>query len=300
MSDVDVVGGTRSAVASRRQATDTGRVLQLLLASIWVVDGLLQLQPFMFSRAFGNQMLAGTAAGNPSPIAHSITWADLVVGHHSVMADIAFALVQLVIGFAIAWRPLVKVALAGSIVWSCLVWWFGEGLGGLLSGSANPVTGAPGAVLLASIPPSGITGFLLRRFRRHFWLTAGNMAITKSLRSVGGTPELTRETFFSEWTPDVDVVRYAAQLDEEYVGKLVLDMLWLDLPRPNRVAAPLLVLGAEDDVCFTQKEVRATAAAYRTEAEIFPAMGHDMMLEPGWRAVAERIHAWLKERVADK
>jgi len=25
-----------------------------------------------------------------------------------------------------------------------------------------------------------------------------------------------------------------------------------------------------------------------------------MMLEPGWRAVAERIHAWLKVRVADK
>jgi hypothetical protein len=22
-------------------------------------------------------------------------------------------------------------------------------------------------------------------------------------------------------------------------------------------------------------------------------MGHDMMLEPGWAAVAERIHAWL-------
>jgi len=28
------------------------------------------------------------------------------------------------------------------------VWWFGEGLGGLFSGTANPVTGAPGAVLL--------------------------------------------------------------------------------------------------------------------------------------------------------
>ena len=176
----------------------------------------------------------------------------------------------------------------------------GHSMGGFVVQKYLESHDAPGAVLLASIPPSGITGFLLRRFQRHFWLTAGNMAITKSLRSVGGTPELTRETFFSEWTPDVDVVRYAAQLDEEYVGKLVLDMLWLDLPRPNRVAAPLLVLGAEDDVCFTQKEVRATAAAYRTEAEIFAAMGHDMMLEPGWRAVAERIHAWLKVRVADK
>ena len=29
------------------------------------------------------------------------------------------------------------------------------------------------------------------------------------------------------------------------------------------------------------------------EAEIFPDMGHDMMLEPGWQAVAERIDGWL-------
>ena len=67
----------------------------------------------------------------------------------------------------------------------------------------------------------------------------------------------------------------------------------LKLPRPNLVTTPLLVLGCEDDGCFTQEEVRATAGAYHTEAEIFPNMGHDMMLEPGWAAVAERIHAWL-------
>jgi hypothetical protein len=39
--------------------------------------------------------------------------------------------------------------------------------------------------------------------------------------------------------------------------------------------------------------VRRTARAYRTEAEFFPAMGHDMMLEPGWASVAERIDMWL-------
>jgi hypothetical protein len=31
------------------------------------------------------------------------------------------------------------------------VWWFGEGLGGVLSGSANPLTGAPGAVILYAL-----------------------------------------------------------------------------------------------------------------------------------------------------
>jgi len=118
---------------------------------VWLVDGLLQFQPFMFTRAFGSQMLAATAQGNPSAVAHSITWADLVIGHHSVVADAFFAVVQVLIGFGIAWRPTVKPALALSIAWSCGVWWFGEGLGGLFSGTANPVNGAPGAVLLYAV-----------------------------------------------------------------------------------------------------------------------------------------------------
>ncbi len=70
----------------------------------------------------------------------------------------------------------------------------------------------------------------------------------------------------------------------------------LNLPRPKRVTAPLLVLGAQDDNAHTAKEIRATARAYGTEAEFFPEMGHDMMLEPGWNAVAERIDTWLSAR----
>ena len=64
-------------------------------------------------------------------------------------------------------------------------------------------------------------------------------------------------------------------------------------PDLNGVTTTLLVLGALDDGAVTPKEVRATARAYRTEAEFFANMGHDMMLEPGWAAVAERIHTWL-------
>jgi len=153
MTDVAVaVSAVRSpAVGARRGSRDVRRVLQLLLATAWLVDGLLQFQPFMFTRAFGTQMLAGTAQGNPSAIAHSITWGDLVVGHHSVVADSLFAGLQLLIAFGIAWRPALKAALALSMAWSVVVWWFGEGLGGLFSGTANPVSGAPGAVLLYAV-----------------------------------------------------------------------------------------------------------------------------------------------------
>ena len=55
----------------------------------------------------------------------------------------------------------------------------------------------------------------------------------------------------------------------------------------------MLVLGAADDGLVTNAEVRATARAYRTEAELFADMGHNMMQEPGWTGVAERIDAWL-------
>lgn len=62
---------------------------------------------------------------------------------------------------------------------------------------------------------------------------------------------------------------------------------------PQRIWTPLLVLGAGGDRSITTKEVHATARAYRTEAEIFDGMGHDMMLEPGWLAIAEHIQNWL-------
>jgi alpha-beta hydrolase superfamily lysophospholipase len=43
-----------------------------------------------------------------------------------------------------------------------------------------------------------------------------------------------------------------------------------------------------------------TARAYNTTAEIFQDMAHDMMLEPKWESVAERISVWLKGQIASK
>ena len=97
-------------------------------------------------------------------------------------------------------------------------------------------------------------------------------------------------------TPESDVARYTALLDEEYFGRQTVDLTMLSLPKPQWVTTPPLVLGAECDACFSQDEIPATARAYGTEAEIFPDMGHNMMLEPGWAAVAERIHGWLGTR----
>ncbi len=73
-------------------------------------------------------------------------------------------------------------------------------------------------------------------------------------------------------------------------------MLAFDLPYPQRVQAPMLVLGAQGDRIFTPREANATASAYKTTASVFPHMAHDMMLEAGWQEVADAILTWLAER----
>ena len=121
-----------------------------------------------------------------------------------------------------------------------------------------------------------------------------SMLTGKSLFYIG-TPKRAREFFFSAGVSDADVERYSALLCDES-QRVTSDAMFLDLPKPQRISTPMLVLGGELDNCFSQKEIHATARAYRTQAEIFPGMAHNMMLEPGWQAVAERIDGWLAGR----
>jgi pimeloyl-ACP methyl ester carboxylesterase len=152
---------------------------------------------------------------------------------------------------------------------------------------------APAGVLMASMPPQGFLRSGMRWMKRHPWHFTKLTVTGKSLPYVS-TPQLARERFFSPHTPESLVLEYAARLQEES-ARSGLDGL-ITLPRPGRVSTAMLVLGALDDGAVTPNEVRATARAYRTEAEFFPNMGHDMMLEPGWATVAERIHDWLGTR----
>lgn len=143
-------GHTGTARQASRRAPDGGRVLQLALAGLWLVDGLLQYQSSMFTGAFA-RMLAAAARGNPAVIAVPVTWNARLVEQHGVALNAVFATIQLLVALGIAWRPTTRPALGASIVWALGVWWFGEGLGGVATGGANPVSGAPGAVVLYAL-----------------------------------------------------------------------------------------------------------------------------------------------------
>ena len=147
---IDPRGVTTTSV---EQPRDLQRTFQLVLATVWLLDAVLQLQPFMFtpgSNGFSG-MLNNLAAGNPGWVAHSITWNASNVSHNPVLTNSVFACVQFLIGFGIVWKRSLKPALALSILWSLSVWWFGEGLGNIAHGGATPFGGGPGAVLFYAV-----------------------------------------------------------------------------------------------------------------------------------------------------
>lgn len=166
-------------------------------------------------------------------------------------------------------------------------------MGGVIAQRYLETHDAPAAVLMCSMPPQGYLRSGLRWLRRHPWDFA-KLTVTGSSLPYVNTPELARERFFSPNTPEPLVRRYAARLQEES-ARTGRDGL-VKLPRPDRVSAPMLVLGAAEDGAVSQDEIRATARAYRTEPVFFPDMGHNLMLEPDWAVVAHRIDDWLISR----
>src|SRR5271165_6624379 len=126
----------------------TQRVLQIILGLFWLLDAGLQFQPFMFGSGFTTTYLLNNAHNQPDIVRWIITNVGTFVGPHVAVWNTFFALIQVAIGVGLLFRRTVRPALAVSFVWAFGVWFFGEGLGQLLTGSASALTGAPGSVFL--------------------------------------------------------------------------------------------------------------------------------------------------------
>jgi pimeloyl-ACP methyl ester carboxylesterase len=173
-------------------------------------------------------------------------------------------------------------------------------MGGYVIQKYLEIHSLPAVVLMASVPPNGVLATTLRIAMRHPLIFA-KINLTLSLFPLVSNARLASEAFFSENLPDKEVRLYSKQLqNESYLG--FLDMLAFNLPKPQKIKTkpPILVLGAANDLIFKSNEIEATARAYNTQAEIFPNMAHDMMLDQKWQDAAERILFWLKEQKFSK
>lgn len=129
----------------------TRRRLQVVLGVLWLLDGALQFQPFMFGPRFAADVISPAAAGQAHLIASAVTRAAGLVAGHPLAWNASFAGIQLLIGAGLLWPRTAAPALATSIAWALSVWVFGEGLGGLTGAGATLWTGAPGPALLYAV-----------------------------------------------------------------------------------------------------------------------------------------------------
>jgi hypothetical protein len=129
----------------------TRRQIQVVLGLLWVLDGALQLQPFMLGTGFARQVIGPLAVGQPLVVAAPIRWAANLIAAHPLAWDVPLAAVQLLIGIGLLIPRTARIALAASILWALGVWFLGEGLSGMLSGHASLLSGAPGSVFLYGV-----------------------------------------------------------------------------------------------------------------------------------------------------
>src|SRR5579872_5099484 len=126
------------------------KTLQRILGFLWLMDGLLQLQPLMFTGNMINSIMKPMLQGQPGFIEPSLQFIVNQTSEHLALVNVVIAVVQICLGlgFLLLSDRWVKELMIASIVWAFIVWYGGEGMSMLLTGQASILSGAPGAVLL--------------------------------------------------------------------------------------------------------------------------------------------------------
>lgn len=126
------------------------------LGGLWLLNAMLQAQPSMFTATgmLGNVLLPASQ-GQPAWIAGPMGWGAEVWASHAAAWNTAAVLLEALLGCLILlgrrWPSLGRIGLALSIGWALVVWYFGEGLGGLFAGSPTYLAGAPGSAFLYAL-----------------------------------------------------------------------------------------------------------------------------------------------------
>ena len=124
------------------------KLLRRILGLLWLIDGLLQLQPQMFTTNMINSVLLPNLQSQPAPISASLHEIIALMTQHITLVNLLVGIVQTEIGLFLLAGVWVRGTVITSIIWALIVWYGGEGMSMLLTGQASILTGAPGAVLL--------------------------------------------------------------------------------------------------------------------------------------------------------
>ena len=173
----------------------------------------------------------------------------------------------------------------------------GHSMGGFVVQKYLEHASASGVVLMASVPPTGLlSSSIALAFSNPRLFADVNSMMHHSRVSL----DALQNVLFAG-PVDVEKLRACYRRMQPESQRAMWDMSFFNLPHLRRDRCPpLLVLGAECDILVPASQAEQAARYYGTEAEIFPGMGHLMMLEAEWQKVADRIIAWVKAGGLDK
>ena len=134
----------------------TRRGIQIALGLLWLLDGVLQLQPGMFTASFASNVIAPAAEGQPAFVSAPMHFVITIFLLQPALFNALAALTQLGLGLLILWKRTSNLGLWCSVGWGLFVWYIGEGLGGLAGGHALLLMGAPGAALIYVLLALGV------------------------------------------------------------------------------------------------------------------------------------------------
>jgi hypothetical protein len=126
------------------------RQLRSVLGILWLIDGLLQLQPEMFTMNMVNGVMKPMLQGQPGFLEPGLQFVVNQTTLHLAEVNILIAVVQICLGLGFLLLPdrWVGELVIASFVWALIVWFAGEGFSMLLTGTSSVLSGSPGAVML--------------------------------------------------------------------------------------------------------------------------------------------------------
>jgi cytochrome oxidase Cu insertion factor (SCO1/SenC/PrrC family) len=126
------------------------RLLRIGFGTVWIVDGLLQLQAAM-PLGLPSQVLKPAASGSPAWVQDLVNFGADIWTRHPTSAATSAVWIQLGIGAFLLVAPRGRWSRGAGIVslgWGMVVWVFGEAFGGIFAPGLTVLFGAPGGVLL--------------------------------------------------------------------------------------------------------------------------------------------------------
>jgi len=126
------------------------KTLQRILGILWLIDGILQVFPQMWTMNMVNGIMKPMLVGQPGLFEPSLQFIVNQTTLHLFEVNLLISVVQICLGlgFLFLSDQWVKWLVLISFVWALIVWYGGEGMNMLFTGTGSILTGAPGAVLL--------------------------------------------------------------------------------------------------------------------------------------------------------